>query len=118
VVNRILRSRRGGGSKDQRLCVESNIGAADQIAVRRSGVRIAACVWLRYLTPKPLSVSRHDETEEALQARKRAVIASGEADPNDLFVVFRYPAANRVFFEFVDQGGIVRGSTSTAITTQ
>jgi hypothetical protein len=28
------------------------------------------------------------------------------------------PAANRVFFEFLDQGGIVRGSTSTAITTQ
>jgi hypothetical protein len=28
------------------------------------------------------------------------------------------PAANRVFFEFLDQGGVVRGSTSTAITTQ
>jgi virginiamycin B lyase len=28
------------------------------------------------------------------------------------------PAANRVFFEFVDSGGTVRGSTSTAVTTQ
>jgi hypothetical protein len=28
------------------------------------------------------------------------------------------PAANRVFFEFLDQGGVVRGSTSTALTTQ
>jgi virginiamycin B lyase len=28
------------------------------------------------------------------------------------------PANNRVFFEFVDSGGIVRGSTSTAVTTQ
>jgi hypothetical protein len=28
------------------------------------------------------------------------------------------PANNRVFFEFVDAGGIVRGSTSTAVTTQ
>ncbi len=28
------------------------------------------------------------------------------------------PATNRVFFEFVDAGGIVRGSTSTAVTTQ
>jgi hypothetical protein len=36
--------------------------------------------------------------------------ASGAVNPD--------PAANRVFFEFVDSGGIVRGSTSTAITTQ
>jgi streptogramin lyase len=28
------------------------------------------------------------------------------------------PANNRVFFEFVDSGGTVRGSTSTAVTTQ
>jgi hypothetical protein len=28
------------------------------------------------------------------------------------------PANNRVFFEFVDSNGIVRGSTSTAVTTQ
>jgi virginiamycin B lyase len=28
------------------------------------------------------------------------------------------PAANRVYFEFVDSGGVVRGSTSTAVTTQ
>jgi hypothetical protein len=31
-----------------------------------------------------------NETEEALQARKRAMIGSGEAGPNDLFVVFRW----------------------------
>jgi virginiamycin B lyase len=36
--------------------------------------------------------------------------ASGTVNPD--------PAANRVFFEFVDSGGIVRGSTSTAVTTQ
>jgi virginiamycin B lyase len=36
--------------------------------------------------------------------------ASGAVNPD--------PAANRVFFEFVDSGGIVRGSTSTAVTTQ
>ena len=28
------------------------------------------------------------------------------------------PAANRVFFEFLDAGGVVRGSTSMAVTTQ
>ena len=28
------------------------------------------------------------------------------------------PASNRVFFEFLDRGGIVRGSTSVAVTTQ
>jgi hypothetical protein len=28
------------------------------------------------------------------------------------------PAANRVYFEFVDSGGVVRGSTSVAVTTQ
>jgi hypothetical protein len=28
------------------------------------------------------------------------------------------PAKNRVFFEFVDSGGVVRGSTSTAVTSQ
>jgi hypothetical protein len=28
------------------------------------------------------------------------------------------PANNRVFFEFLDSGGVVRGSTSTAVTTQ
>jgi hypothetical protein len=28
------------------------------------------------------------------------------------------PAHNRVFFEFVDTQGVVRGSTSTAVTTQ
>jgi hypothetical protein len=28
------------------------------------------------------------------------------------------PAANRVYFEFIDGNGIVRGSTSTAVTTQ
>jgi hypothetical protein len=36
--------------------------------------------------------------------------ASGEI-PQD-------PAKNRVFFEFVDDGGVVRGSTSTAVTSQ
>jgi virginiamycin B lyase len=36
--------------------------------------------------------------------------ASGTVNPD--------PAANRVFFEFVDSGGIVRGSTSTAVTSQ
>jgi hypothetical protein len=36
--------------------------------------------------------------------------ASGAVNPD--------PANNRVFFEFVDSGGTVRGSTSTAITTQ
>ena len=28
------------------------------------------------------------------------------------------PAKNRVYFEFVDSSGVVRGSTSTAVTTQ
>jgi hypothetical protein len=28
------------------------------------------------------------------------------------------PANSRAFFEFVDSNGVVRGSTSTAVTTQ
>ena len=62
-----------------------------------------------FATPAPTATATINQNQNTtwsvfLQATGTAVAAD--------------PAANRIFFEFVDANGIVRGSTSTAATTQ
>jgi hypothetical protein len=97
----------------------ANIGATGQLTVR---ARLSDPT-----LPAVATVCQTDPTSGACMAAPAATTnATVAQNQNSTWAAFikasgtiaSDPAANRVFFEFVDQGGVVRGSTSTAVTTQ
>jgi hypothetical protein len=112
----------GAGGTGLFVIAATNIGSADTLTARArlsdgslaastticetisSGPQVGQCKQ----TPSPTVTRAHSTNENSTWG---AFIKASGIVPLD-------PAHNRVFFEFVDANGVVRGSTSTAVTTQ
>src|SRR5262249_13135394 len=112
-------ARTGGPSGTGLFVISSiNIGASAQLTAR---ARLSA--------PMPLTATvcqTDPNLGECLSAAAPTVTATINANQITTWGAFLQasgaippdPAQFRVFFEFVDSNGVVRGSTSTAVTTQ
>jgi hypothetical protein len=97
----------------------TNIGASSSLTAK---------VTLSNLTmPLTATVCQTDsDTGQCLAPASASVTTTINSNQKTTWTAFlqatgaiaRDPAINRVFFEFVDSGGIVRGSTSVGVTTQ
>jgi len=94
-----------------------NVGSADTItATPRPSV----------VLPLAMSICQTDATGACLSAAGSSATGTVEADATPTYSVFVTatgtvpfdPANNRIVVEFTDSGGVVRGSTSVAVTTQ
>jgi virginiamycin B lyase len=97
----------------------TNIGASGQLTAR---VRLSDAA-----LPLTVTICQTDpSTGQCLAPPSATVTTTIAANQNTTWTAFlkasgavaQDPAKNRVYFEFVDSSGVVRGSTSTAVTTQ
>jgi hypothetical protein len=113
-------SRTGGTGGTGLFAIASvNIGASDTLTARvrlsNSSVPLIATV-----------CQTNSTTAQCLATPSTTATATVNQNQNTTWSAFLQatgpiaadPANNRAFFEFLDSGGVVRGSTSTAVTTQ
>jgi streptogramin lyase len=97
----------------------TNVGIAAQLTghVRLSDSSLPLTVAVCETDPQT-AVCRATPAATVIRTMNQNEIATFAAFLNANGTIAADPAKNRVVFEFLDENGIVRGSTSTAVTTQ
>jgi hypothetical protein len=108
----------GGGGTGLFVTAATNIGASTPLTARVRSLDPATPLTVTICETNPsdgqCKVTPAPTVTRTINQNESTYWSAFLNTPSD---IVQDPAKNRIFFEFVDSSGVVRGSTSTAVTT-